>query len=317
MASNNNDSSTPDRRCERCGKDDQKLLKCGRCKEAHYCSRKCQQEAWPGHKHTCRAPRKDAATADDYDTATPPWATVSNATEFARALSRGELLPENFKNATRGVPMAWLMAVLDSLGNIQSEAYKRFALAVPMFSGREVDEVVGLCRKTCVFHAFETNGTLDRATRWLLREAKWAIKPSFKRKLFGLLDVDGGGGGDRTDEELRKLCLLAESIMYKRSKPPGHSSTVTHTHRDGQTTQCVFISFAKGQQGLWFDVTLSEHPASQDTLTPLPRSAPPRICANCGKAGERHCNQCGLRYCSRECQRAHWKAGHKRTCKKA
>ena len=39
-------------------------------------------------------------------------------------------------------------------------------------------------------------------------------------------------------------------------------------------------------------------------------------CAKCGKVGAKKiCGRCGVvRYCSRECQVAHWKAGHKREC---
>ena len=42
-------------------------------------------------------------------------------------------------------------------------------------------------------------------------------------------------------------------------------------------------------------------------------------CHGCGKEAKRNdlksCTRCGLaRYCSRECQKAHWKAGHKAEC---
>ena len=48
-------------------------------------------------------------------------------------------------------------------------------------------------------------------------------------------------------------------------------------------------------------------------------------CANCGVSATQlakddkkllNCSQCrSVRYCSRECQRAHWRAGHKAECK--
>ena len=31
------------------------FLKCGRCKDAYYCSKQCQKEAWPAHKPICNA----------------------------------------------------------------------------------------------------------------------------------------------------------------------------------------------------------------------------------------------------------------------
>ena len=40
------------------------------------------------------------------------------------------------------------------------------------------------------------------------------------------------------------------------------------------------------------------------------------ICANCGgTAPQRRCSRCGsASYCSKECQRAHWKKGHRDQC---
>ena len=41
-----------------------------------------------------------------------------------------------------------------------------------------------------------------------------------------------------------------------------------------------------------------------------------RTCANCPKQGKVKCSVCkAVRYCGRECQKAHWKA-HKKDCKK-
>ncbi|KAJ7436877.1 hypothetical protein B0H11DRAFT_2108884 [Mycena galericulata] len=42
--------------CTNCHKIDQdlKLSRCGRCKEAWYCSKECQKKHWPGHKVFCR-----------------------------------------------------------------------------------------------------------------------------------------------------------------------------------------------------------------------------------------------------------------------
>jgi hypothetical protein len=45
---------------------------------------------------------------------------------------------------------------------------------------------------------------------------------------------------------------------------------------------------------------------------------PPKPCANCGELFPKLkvCTQCrGVSYCSKECQLAHWKAGHKQVCK--
>ena len=43
--------------CQACGRRDDgaggKLLRCGKCKEAHYCSKECQMAEWPAHKSQC------------------------------------------------------------------------------------------------------------------------------------------------------------------------------------------------------------------------------------------------------------------------
>ncbi|KAJ7114325.1 hypothetical protein C8R44DRAFT_227342 [Mycena epipterygia] len=42
--------------CTNCHKidPDLKLSRCGRCKEAWYCSKECQKKHWPKHKEFCR-----------------------------------------------------------------------------------------------------------------------------------------------------------------------------------------------------------------------------------------------------------------------
>ncbi|TVY85116.1 SET and MYND domain-containing protein [Lachnellula suecica] len=56
-------------RCEAdgCGKsqhdmpEGQTLMKCGKCKLEHYCSRECQAASWPDHKKCCKTPEKREA----------------------------------------------------------------------------------------------------------------------------------------------------------------------------------------------------------------------------------------------------------------
>ncbi|OCT96620.1 hypothetical protein XELAEV_18008828mg [Xenopus laevis] len=44
--------------CHSCFKRQEKLLRCGQCKFAHYCDRTCQKESWASHKHECVAIKK-------------------------------------------------------------------------------------------------------------------------------------------------------------------------------------------------------------------------------------------------------------------
>lgn len=43
------------RHCLACGKAGESLLRCSRCRSAHFCSRECQRMAWPSHKRVCTA----------------------------------------------------------------------------------------------------------------------------------------------------------------------------------------------------------------------------------------------------------------------
>lgn len=41
-----------------------------------------------------------------------------------------------------------------------------------------------------------------------------------------------------------------------------------------------------------------------------------RLCDHCSAQDpKKRCSKCGIKYCSRECQVAAWRAGHKKVCK--
>ncbi|CAJ1338665.1 unnamed protein product [Effrenium voratum] len=50
-------------RCDKCDKEFDKLLQCGRCKNAFYCSKECQNTAWKSHKNICRKPNEEPPEA--------------------------------------------------------------------------------------------------------------------------------------------------------------------------------------------------------------------------------------------------------------
>ncbi len=47
--------------CDVCGAGNCKR-RCGRCREAYYCSEECQRSAWPAHKEACAAPAANRVT---------------------------------------------------------------------------------------------------------------------------------------------------------------------------------------------------------------------------------------------------------------
>jgi MYND finger len=48
-------------RCACCGVCGTTLQRCARCRSVHYCSRACQQQAWPAHRASCNAATPDTA----------------------------------------------------------------------------------------------------------------------------------------------------------------------------------------------------------------------------------------------------------------
>ena len=50
----------------------------------------------------------------------------------------------------------------------------------------------------------------------------------------------------------------------------------------------------------------------------MPLASPIRVCASCATAGaKKKCSVCmSAWYCNGECQKRHWKAGHKKACPK-
>ena len=47
------EGSKKQRTCDMCGKASHSMQKCGRCREARYCSAACQASAWKEHKKVC------------------------------------------------------------------------------------------------------------------------------------------------------------------------------------------------------------------------------------------------------------------------
>ena len=202
-------------------------------------------------------------------------------------------------NVAVGVPMAWYDSVM-TIGDHWLEAWARFVIGFPKVTGVLANRLVGLVRETCVEHAFDTHGTVDQATGWVVDEFKtWDMKASFNDKLSAITDeIAGDGATDSHKDDMRSESRsLVEELMYKRSKGPRHPRTVLHNGRN-----FVFIFYNNNSAGTWFDVSLKNC-----TM----------CCHVCKGFDSMQCCGCGeVRYCSTGCQRWDWDAGHKEACRR-
>ncbi|KAL9189323.1 hypothetical protein ACHAXT_011813 [Thalassiosira profunda] len=110
----------PPSACDRCGAPSPSLLRCVRCKQAWYCGRKCQEQAWEGgdgregHKSACRRLRRLLATANGGG---------PSATEAVSP----SLTAVSHEDAKARKAVAELMAHVQSMD--RGEAYRRMCLA--------------------------------------------------------------------------------------------------------------------------------------------------------------------------------------------
>jgi hypothetical protein len=57
MNTNGISSNTLFKTCAQCGKKEQEMNRCAKCRLVDYCSKECQKVAWKTHKVTCKAPQ--------------------------------------------------------------------------------------------------------------------------------------------------------------------------------------------------------------------------------------------------------------------
>jgi hypothetical protein len=93
--------------CAVCQTQGEKLLKCGCCRLAEYCSKECQKKAWPEHKKTClpvgqrNVPKEDQPTFGTVTiaaTAAEGKRTVRLRNGKSAVLRSGHLIPPRIGN---------------------------------------------------------------------------------------------------------------------------------------------------------------------------------------------------------------------------
>lgn len=281
-------------RCGNCNRTDLPLKRCENCRATSYCNMECQKADWPVHKTLC--------AGSGASTSRIPVTVVMGSVPAEDVAGRFLVTAHasELDNVATGVPMAWSNAVMfaDDGSDAKREAFTRFVLYQPIVTDALADCLVGLVRETCVNHAFDTRGTVDPATGWVVSESKkWDMKASFNDKLCAIVDeIAGDGVTDSYKCDMRaESRSIVEGLMFKRTKGPRHPRTVLHNGRN-----FVFLFYNNNSAGTWFEVSLK----CCTMCCHVCRNFDANACGGCGKAY----------YCSRDCQRKDWDTGHKTAC---
>lgn len=295
--------------CHFCDRSGTLFKKCSRCCLVRYCSPVCQRADWKHHATECEEGARPIDVGDG-ESVVPTMTVFScdDAEGGANAVIDRLKAYGTLQHETRGVPTGWSAALLFSEpgSKMQCRAYSRFALSAPPgASPKFVDDLVGLCRRTDVRHAYDTHGSISNIDRTLVDGAiNWNIRREFKDRVLAIAS-EHDSGDDVCDTN--QLMQFMSSVMNKRARPEGNPRAVSHNGR-----QFVFIIAAN--RGIWFDVTYTSDATSHHASEPMPTPEPPRTCIACQAKARQRCMACGARYCSVKCQSADWPA-HKTSCR--
>ena len=234
-------------RCGNCNCNDVPLKRCAACHATSYCGVACQRADWDVHKIFCVGPDVAVTTA-------PVGIVVGTNVDAARSVSS---LANTADNAAIGVPMLWTDALMFSADEspAKREVYTRFVLAQPILTAAMTDRIVKMVRETCLGHAFDTRGSTDPKSGWVVNEStKWDMRPAFGDKMAA---VSAMAPDVTTSESYRsdlrtEARTLGEGLMFKRAKGPRHPRTV---HYNGH--HFAFIIYKNNREGMWFDISLT------------------------------------------------------------
>jgi hypothetical protein len=209
---------------------------------------------------------------------------------------------------------------------------------------KTIDVIALLVRQFATLSVYNVNGGLDSAGNLISTAPAWQITPAHRLRLLAIVaranSIDPKLSDGSNLATYANVLSMEQSMHVKRAR----GNTVVNG-RCLVYYECTYDSMmAQGyghELGIWLDITqnTASHPLAtnnmwQSTLIRSQRLANtevimeqldsagrlPRNCESCHKQdahGRRHllCNQCKqVSYCSRVCQKAHWKKSHKALC---
>jgi hypothetical protein len=203
---------------------------------------------------------------------------------------------------------------------------------VDYISVEAADHIAMLVKLYPTTMAYETNGGISSTGKLVSRDPSWSINTDYKKYMQKIVK--------RYKVSLRMCIRIDQSFRIKRARG-GH---VNVCDTIGNKTRVVVWYGCKDPamgalMGAWFDITLREEAVDRNLYaTSASRQERTeqmahlktelqenlrlvRVCAACRKQDSKeadHHKRCSLclipAYCSRACQKAHWKESHKRMC---
>ncbi|KAL6062921.1 N-lysine methyltransferase smyd2 [Balamuthia mandrillaris] len=82
----------------------QRLLRCGRCKQAWYCDQECQKKAWPAHKASCKPPDSPVAPPPPKNVIDPTKSSSSSSAAAAHAVPPQLCTADYWREKRKQVP---------------------------------------------------------------------------------------------------------------------------------------------------------------------------------------------------------------------
>jgi hypothetical protein len=184
---------------------------------------------------------------------------------------------------------------IEKAGGFNSETVKKYPITASDLSFEIVDNIISLIRLQKTKECYDTHGSLndDEVLVDLSQKIGWTIRKPYQDLLLKICSKMN------CVHRFDMIVRTDQSFRLKRAK--GHSWV-------------YFTCTIPPQQAMAFDLTYRTS-ITEDINGHVPIIFKPvRQCAHCKKDAMSNCGRCkNMFYCSKTCQREHWKT-HKTTC---